>query len=92
MCDGVPFMHIGYHCRPSSRQNRLQPQLRNPFHLLTCRFKLLFRVIGQACLKRREDACLCMIAHGDDEGEAVFGGVVGVEALELGAFCFGQGI
>ena len=37
----------------------------------------------EAGLKRREDAGLGIVAHGDDEGKAVFGDIVGVQALEL---------
>ena len=47
-------------------------------------------VVGQPALHGGQDARLVMVAHGDDEGEAVLFHIVGVDALEGLAFGVGQ--
>ena len=69
-----------------------QAEFGDAFDLGAGSSELAFGIVGEAGLEGVQDAGFGVVADGDDEGEAVLGDVIGVQALEFGALDIGQGV
>ena len=74
------------------REDGAQPQQGDAFDLAAGDAEFAIAGISEAGVHGGEDHRLGVVADGDDEGEAEFGHVGGVELGELAAFVVGEGI